>query len=444
VTTIPPSEIRFETASTVDTIGRVFYWNGGVYRAIHREHAEFVRNLIHHPNIDRLYDAGLVRTQVAPLRLEGYHLVLKHHRIPVVSYAMEWTAEMLRDAALMICDLGAEVLKFGGQLHDAHPWNVLFDHGRPVFVDLGSVSPYDAGAEWFYAEFRGRFILPLQLMAAGEARLARLLFFDTTSLPAARDVLRLTVKRLPAGYLVHWLRANRKLLEMAREPSEAFFAQLREAITSIPVAAARTEWSAYEGPDHRFSHDAPEHWQARTRNIDHLLDELKPETVMDIGCNRGWFSELATRHGAHVVAADIDEPSLNVVYQHARARGLPILPTFLDVCMPTPQYGLADGYASAQTRFESDLVLMLSVAHHLVFKRGLSFDAIARQLNGFTRRSLIVEFIPADDIHVRPWIRNGHEWYTLENFATELRSYFGRIEVLPSTPASRVLVHCRR
>jgi hypothetical protein len=95
-------------------------------------------------------------------------------------------------------------------------------------------------------------------------------------------------------------------------------------------------------------------------------------------------------------------------------------------------------------RLRADFVLNLAVTHHLVFKRSLSFEAIARQLAGFTKTWLLVEFVPGDDVHVKPWMTPQHDWYTLDNFTAALRQHFARIEVLPSTPAPRVLVFAER
>ena len=50
---------------------------------------------------------------------------------------------MLRDAALAILTLAAELAERGLTLKDSHPWNVLFHGTRPVWVDVTSVGPRD-------------------------------------------------------------------------------------------------------------------------------------------------------------------------------------------------------------------------------------------------------------------------------------------------------------
>ena len=440
---IPLNEITFEPSSAVDRTGRVFHWNGGVYRGIREERAGFVRELFEKRNIEPLFDNGLVKTQIAPAALDGYAMVLEHQRVPFVTYAGEWTAQMLKDAALMMCDLSAELHARGLNLYDAHPWNVLFDGARPVFVDWGSIRPVADDAEWPYMEFRAWFLLPLWLMAVGQAPLARLLFLDVANRPSAKTILPILLSRSPSVGL-KFIADDRALRKTAWRADKAFFARLRRAIEVIPVTAAVTEWTGYDGADNRYTHESSAEWTDKIHNVHKLLTQLKPATVLDIGCNRGWFSDLAAKQGAQVVAGDLDEPSLNAVYQHARATHASVLPVILDLCSTTPAHGLAQAYPAMPERLRAEFVLNLAVTHHLVFKRSLTFDAIARQLAGFTKKWLLVEFVPGDDVHVKPWMTPQHDWYTLDNFTTALRRHFSKIEILESTPAPRKLAHCAK
>src|SRR5215213_5478429 len=50
--------------------------------------------------------------------------VLRHERIPFVSYPYEWPFAMLRDAALLQLDLNQRALRAGLGLKDATPYNV--------------------------------------------------------------------------------------------------------------------------------------------------------------------------------------------------------------------------------------------------------------------------------------------------------------------------------
>jgi hypothetical protein len=106
-------EIIFEPASMVDGAGKVFWWKGEVFRAIRTGYDEFYRNLLSGEHIHSLFEAGLVPAEVTDYTLDDYPLVLRHKRIPHISYCMEWSSEMLKDAAIMICNLSMKLLELG-------------------------------------------------------------------------------------------------------------------------------------------------------------------------------------------------------------------------------------------------------------------------------------------------------------------------------------------
>src|SRR6266853_5657088 len=132
---IPFAEISFHPSSQADSNGRVFEWDGRVYRGIVEEHAPFFRKLFADGVIDRLVSKELlVPTTLETLTVPGFPLVLGHKRVPYVSYPYEWTPRMLQDASLLILDVNLELAEHGLTTPDGHPWNVLFDCAKAVFV----------------------------------------------------------------------------------------------------------------------------------------------------------------------------------------------------------------------------------------------------------------------------------------------------------------------
>src|SRR5678815_3981698 len=92
-------------------------------------------------------------------------MVVRHRMVPFTSYPEEWCPAMLKDAALTLLDLLVELARCGLTLKDAHPWNLLFDRGRPVYVDLVSITPLVDERWRNEAEFRRFYLHPLLLMA---------------------------------------------------------------------------------------------------------------------------------------------------------------------------------------------------------------------------------------------------------------------------------------
>ena len=74
----------------------------------------------------------------APRELGCEPGLLRHERLPFVSYPYEWPFEMLKDAALLQLGLLDEALAEGFVLKDGSPYNVQWRGSEPVFVDVGS------------------------------------------------------------------------------------------------------------------------------------------------------------------------------------------------------------------------------------------------------------------------------------------------------------------
>src|SRR5215211_7581229 len=92
--------------------------------------------------------------------------VLRHERLPFVSYPYEWPFEMLREAALLQLGLLDEALSEGFVLKDGSPYNVQWRGSEPVFVDVGSFERLREGEPWAgYRQFCTLFLYPLMLQA---------------------------------------------------------------------------------------------------------------------------------------------------------------------------------------------------------------------------------------------------------------------------------------
>lgn len=430
------SDVAYEPASMADPSGRVFRYDGGLYRAIRPEAAQRYRDLLAHPRCTALFDLGLIDTEISDLQLEGAGLVLRHRELPYVTYALEWCAPMLRDAARLTLDLAIELDQFGCELLDAHPWNVLFEGSSPRFIDFGSIVPAKPGSAWqAQKEFINTFINPLRLLIAGRGDTARRLMTrprvwgvrdqETAELLGWRD------------RAVHWW-DKRTVLPRTDEPRTRALRKLRGYLDRLEIPSPSTEWSGYY--NEYVDLDAPDTWTAKQRYVDDVLRRTQPRTALDLAANAGWFSRLAERHGCTVVATDNDETCLAQLYDLSRAQRLNILPVYQDFTHPAPTYGPADVFPDAYSRFGADLVIALAITHHLVFKAGLNLEQIAQTLARFAGKDLLVEFVPREDRHVAQWYSDRYAWYSLENFMNALSRYFETLHVVPSNVAPRVLI----
>jgi ribosomal protein L11 methylase PrmA len=216
---------------------------------------------------------------------------------------------------------------------------------------------------------------------------------------------------------------------------------IRRKVEAINIDFQKSRWSHYyeEGSFPSFSPSSE--WTAKHQTVYNILSTVRPKSVLDIGSNRGWYSRLAASLGMNVVAFDTDETAINRLYRDVKSGNVPILPLVVNIREPSPANQIAP---SAVDRLQCDLVLALALVHHLVFKHFLRFDKIVAKLALFTKRTLVVEFVPKEDQFVSKWWSPKYDWYTLENLTTELRQYFRNVSVYPSYPQPRVILLCEK
>ena len=437
-------EVVFDPASVADPNGRVFWLRGKVYRAVTAKAAGLYRTLLESGGFQLLIDAGMIGTQMTSLSLEGYDLVLSHDTIRFRSYPFEWCDEMLKDAALLTCDVNLALASMGLSTQDAHGWNVLFDGPIPKFVDVGSIVPgkRDPGS-WtgWYREFRDFFLYPLYLMSDGQGGLARRLLADANGAAIRQS----TPKLLPVTKRVR-CRIEGFRDDPARSRSAtSFLRRLRRSVEDIRFPEVATARSGYD--DEGFPPFEPSaDLSLRHQAVFEILQRLRPSSVVDVGFNGGWYSRLAASMGIPVVAIDVDEMRVRSLYADA-SKGEQVLPLIMDVCAPSPprtseRHG--SYYPAAPERLKGELVLGLAIVHHLVFEEGLGFDEIVERLAAFADRWLLVEFVPPTDPEVITRCADRFGWYSAENLVAALRNRFASVERLDSCPAPRQLLLCER
>lgn len=468
---IPLAEISWHDLSFADPNGRLFSWQGELHRGIKTERTSFYARLFDEGIIQQLVERKLfVETERTSMSLEGFGMVVKHRRLPFVSYPFEWPAPMLKQAALTVLDLEMALLERGLGLQDCHPWNVLFDATQPLFVDFGSIVPAGGNALWeANGEFFRYYSYPLQVMASGNTRIARWLLHDhhegISQIEAdclarrpgaglkekARDVFRRVGKSLPSGVVGALSRSfntvDQTVSGRAPRPFESradYLRRLRMAVENIKFPRLKSEWSGYY--DDSFPSFTPsDDWDPKHHSVYKVVSDLKPETLFDIGSNRGWYSMMAARHGVKVIASDVDDQCISQLFFDAAEGRLSVHPIILDIRDPSPGAGLCNQeLAPATQRLKCEMVMALALVHHMVFKFHMNFDQFVRCVSELTTKDLLVEFVPREDRYVKEWWTPAKSWYTLEGFKESLLHYYSSVTLLPSHPEPRVLLLCRQ
>ncbi len=357
-----------DLASRVDSTGYVFHWEGGIYRAIRKQHSPEVRRILSLPNFQKVFDAGMIDTKIVKHpTVKGYGTVVQHKRIDFPSYHMEWTPDMMRDGLLMLIDLGEELAKHGIELYDNHTYNTFFDFSTPKYIDFGSMGHMRTGFPRQWAGYIKQFWLDRRL-------------FKTTNLTEA-DYLEIR----------------------SSENVTLYCKQMREWLLSAEFSYNPTEWMGYGQKRFGQIGNLPPKQEEYLRFIQECR-EAGAETLLDIGANQGVYSVMAETLGYKVVAFDIDQTSIAKLYRHVKTNGLNILPIIFDFSKPTEAHGLyTKGYTVGHERFACDVTVALALTHHMSYKQRVDFDTYAERTSQFTKRFAMVEFVPPEDKHIAGW-----------------------------------------
>jgi len=304
----------------------------------------------------------------------------------------------------------------GMYLIDPNTYNVTFDHTEPCYFDFGSIRNGTCPAsQWLRTFWMGGNVMQgwMDKLGVDFARLQELLSL-----------------RKNAGYE----------------------AQIK-AMALLPDPIRRTEWSSYD--KRAFNYDDPSTWQEKHRSVRDLFKVFPsvPKTATDIGCNTGDYCRMLVKWGIEEVCGiDIDEQAIQELYVRSHKEGLKITPVWSDFVHTYNHFcgGTRSSHTmndprmdryKAQRRFSSDLVLAVSMVHHLCYWRSTGLAELAQILAGYAKKYLIIEWVPSDDRCLEgPVNKYGDDCslYTEGNFVAAMKAFFPGVSAdQPSSPPPR-------
>jgi SAM-dependent methyltransferase len=409
-----------DAGSFRDPDGRVVVGAGGVHRLLGPQGREDWRALAASPLWRALQDEGVVvateeveADEVPDVLPSGVAGVLRHERVPFVSYPYEWPFSMLKDAALLQLRLNRRALAAGFTLKDATPYNVQWRGATPVFIDVGSFERLRPGEPWAgYRQFCMLYLYPLMLQAyRGLPYHAALRgSLEGITPDAARTVLATPGARLRKGVLSNVVlharlearyaaadgRSVRQELRRAgfgEQVLDATLGKLETLVAGLEWRPGETAWTAYG----RGAYDA----EAAARKegfVREAAARRRAGRVWDVGCNDGTYARIAAESADHVIALDADHATVEALYLRLRDEGREdILPLVMDVTDPSPDRGWRGRErASLERRGTPDLALFLAVVHHLCIAGNVPVRELVDWMRGLDAR-IVVEVPDRED-----------------------------------------------
>jgi predicted RNA methylase len=173
---------------------------------------------------------------------------------------------------------------------------------------------------------------------------------------------------------------------------------LRRLLKKVQPNPHRTsDWAEYLGPQQHFT---DKYLRTKHDFVAAALKEFAPRTVLDVGCNTGYFSRIAAQSGAAVMAIDFDPTAVGRVWRMATEEKLNVLPLVQDISRPSPGVGWRNSECApflARVKGKMDAVIMLAVIHHLLVTERIPLDEILNLIAETTNDVLVLEFVPTDD-----------------------------------------------
>ena len=250
-----------------DPSGSVYEQDGSIFRSISPEFISFFRSVLEKNTIQRMIGSELVATSLKSEKNDDENLLLMHAKISPINYPYEWSSAMLHDAARLTLEISQNLLDEGLILKDATPWNVMFDSGKPVFLDFTSIMPLDSDLVWVALDqFNRLFLFPLLMAGQGYGRVVRSLMLATQNGISSNEIISFLkpfdwvkkpwlIKRiyLPLMIVSMLQKSGQdkeigkyiKKVKISTDTRKKFFNELLADLNSIKFKIGERRWSKY-------------------------------------------------------------------------------------------------------------------------------------------------------------------------------------------------------
>lgn len=433
--------IRYEPGSFKDPEGRIFYLGDTVCRSLSEKAEERMRYLCEEGHLKSLVEAGLMiptrltSSKDAGIELEGIcSTIMVHDRIDVISYSYEWPFSLLRDAAIVTLEIIERCLAFNCILKDATPYNIALYKGRPVLIDVLSIEYYKDGTPWeSYAQFCREFLFPLLLAAHKKIDIQDLLrgslngisidvvdglfsFSDFHKTGVFKHVMLQAMLQRTFRKSDFDAKQSYRDSHFGKEFILANLKGLRKILNKIHPSTEDSTWSNYEKT---HSYNSCEE-AVKMTFVRSMLETHKPRRVIDIGCNTGVYSRIASETVNTVVALDLDAACIDRLYKNCRNDKIEnIFPMVANLLNPSPCMGwMMQERASLFDRIRGDAFLALALVHHMAISGNVPLKNFIDMLSSLANGG-VVEWVDKTDPMIQALLKNRRDVfdeYTWDNF----------------------------
>lgn len=442
----------FETTKTFDPSSMLvkIHNENRIFRMV-KKFTEEYKSVYRMCRENNLFGNYIVNTYIVPNKWGlPCDILLEHEFINHISYVFEWSPRMFADYVKFMIRFIRRLAECGLRLLDGHTLNATIYRNEFIYIDFGALGMGTTRRSTLM-EFMNTHILPLTLMAAGQFDKAYMYLKNPGLWLDWADVVGyLDEKSRNKLYLIY----ESLVFTVTNDSILNFTDEIADYIYGLPSVHAQTMWLNYQDDEWDWDENY-ELWSAKMKNVEMLIQKIKPSTVIDLAANMGWYGTHLYNQVNSVICLDNDYGCIDNLWDRIKNMNITnVLPIYMNICSPTLDYyrddaigrsGIKPWRKNAMYRFTSELAIALAIVHHLAFRQQLTFREIIEQFSLFTSRYLLVEFIQQEDIFIKDFKKDGFEWYTEKNFLLELMNNYEILDSYPSTPKkTRTLYLCEK
>ncbi len=441
-----------------DPSGYIFTDEGAIKRAIFPIYFKQYKALTSSGFFESLFKNKLLIPHTEVSNTED-KIVIQPENIPFITYPYEWSFNMYKEAALLTLKLQKYSLEKGFSLKDATAFNIAFHNGKAIFIDTLSFDLYQENSPWrAYKQFITHFLGPLVLSHYHGAQSLKLMsnFIDGIPIKMLSSMLPFRTKMSPFLYSnIHLLakfedkhnedyKGETKMASLSKKGQLNIVKSLYDYIKNLTLKE-HSEWGNYYNKTN-YSDDA---FVQKSTIINKWLDELKVESVIDVGGNDGTFVRKIKRNLNQALVCDIDNNAVDFNYKAIKENSESFMTPFvLDVLNPSAAIGFQnkerDSFINRIKTFAPDATLALAVIHHMSLSGNVSFEMSAEFFASFSKY-LVIEFPKRNDSWVQRLLnskvdfKDYFDFYNIENFETAYSKCFDVVDKQAIKNSDRVM-----
>tara|TARA_Y100000591_G_C21843295_1_gene707086 strand:+ start:78 stop:1460 length:1383 start_codon:yes stop_codon:yes gene_type:complete len=456
-----------EFSSFRDNKTSVFHFKDKILRRVDiKENLDFKKFL--ESNFYRKNAGKIVKTKILnENEKKEYNIVgdnnfewLEHEKIDKLIYPYELTFDQLKASAILFLDLYINAIKNSYDIIDASAFNIQFNNSEPIFIDLGSFIELkkESKINW-YKQFCENYLAPLLIKSK-----VKINFNDIYKGDIEGINLKLASKILPLSswfnfsilvniHLQSYLNSRISSSTTKKIKSKKTLSSKQKILIAsnlkkmiLKLKSSKTSyWSNYS----KINSYSDKTLNKKKELVSNFVKKEKIISLMDLGCNDGFFSDLCFNSGVNnITGVDYDLDSLNNAYLRFKDQKKNFFAIYQNFSNPSPGIGWnSKERKSFSERYEKkfDGIICLAFIHHICVGRNVPLELFFDYLCKFSD-NILLEFVKKEDLMVKNLSENKKsvlKFYNLGNFKKIVSK---RYKIISENEVSetRVVLHLKK